>query len=275
MMKLHLGATILSTLAWTSSLSAKTAPAGMTAVWQSVVDSRAKIALVQLKKVDPSDRAGLLAKATASLDDQPVTDDALRNSEALLATLAEGNDTIAAEAAYLRARIYQVHFSQPDYSKAAALYEELATKHPDTYWAHLGLVKLAMLHLYLLPSPSEPAERVARAEQLLTRVSEKELQRDLHLQIGLGAIFWHLPLERVLPHLLAADHIGDVPGTAQEDLVVQIAELSLRAGQLGQSRQYFERYLREYSSNIRCYTVEQKLKEIAAIEAQQAKGKSS
>ena len=69
------------------------------------------------------------------------------------------------------------------------------------------------------------------------------------------------PLPRILPHLVAADQAGGISGTAKEDLVVQIGELSLRAGLLEQSKDYFERYLQTYPDNLRAYAVARRLEE--------------
>ena len=43
--------------------------------------------------------------------------------------------------------------------------------------------------------------------------------------------------------------------------MVQIGELSLRAGLLEQSKEYFERYLKEYTENGRAYAVARRLEE--------------
>lgn len=231
------------------------------AVWQKIADSRSRLALVQLGDGGAEEaRASQLARATSQLDDQPVTDDGLRQTEEILIELAKGDDELADQAAYLQARIYQIHFSRPVPEKAAELYRALAEKHPQSHWAQLGLVKLALLQLYALPEPAGPVVRLAATEKLLSRITEQGLQRDLHLQLGLAEVFYKQPLAGVVKHLLAADRIGGVAGQAGEDLVVQIAELSMRDGQDAQARVYFERYLREYPVSGRCFTVRVRLK---------------
>jgi hypothetical protein len=250
-----------SALCWLAALPAVAAEPALTGVWQEIAESRSHLALVQLDRAaNPDARAARLARAAAMLDDQPVTDDGLREAEALLAGVATGTDELAAQAAYLQARLYQIHFSQPDFAKAAELLCALAARQPQSHWAQLGLVKLALLQLYALPEPAGPEARHTATEALLARITEKGLQRDLHLQLGLAGVFWKQPLAGVIEHLLAADRIGGVAGQAGEDLVVQIAELSFRDGQDAQARAYFERYLREYPVSGRCFTVRQRLK---------------
>jgi hypothetical protein len=225
-----------------------------------LADNRAKEALRAVRG-DAADRSAELAAGAAWMSLQPSTDDNLRQAEALFAKLAAGDDEIAAQAAYLQGRLYQIHFLQPDYPRAAALFAVLAERLPQSHWAQLGLVKLAMMKLYVLPDAAGPEHRLAGAEALLARIHEPGLQRDLHLQIGQAGVLLKLPLRRFLPHLVAADKIGGITGTAREDLVVQIGELSLRAGLLGQSQAYFERYLKEYPDNLRAYAVRKRLDE--------------
>jgi tetratricopeptide (TPR) repeat protein len=237
-------------------------------VWQLVADHLGRDAFTQINRIKgPSTRERKFAEAVIAIDHQPVTQDRLREAEATLADLARGDDEIAPAAAYLQARMHQIHFQQQDYARAAALYRALAERHPHSHWAQLGLVKYGLLLLYALPEPTTSPGRIAAAAALLPRLEEKELVRDLHLQLGRAGTFYEQPLETVLPHLVAADTIGGLIGQAKEDLIVMIGELSLRAGNYPQSRAYFERYLRDYTYNLRLVTVRRRLEELTALEA--------
>ena len=212
---------------------------------------------------EPATRAEQLAWAAAQISVQPATDDHMRAAERVLEKLAQGGDDLAAEAAYLRARIYQLHLNTPDFAQAARLYAELAGRQPGSHWAQLGLVKLGLLKLYLLPDLTDPgADRLAAAEALLPRIHEPLLRRDLELQIGQAGIVLHQPQARFLPHLIAAVEAGGITGNAREDLMVQIGVLSERAGDWARAREYFERYLAEYPTNVRAFTIREKLAEV-------------
>ena len=219
----------------------------------------------------PSSRELDFARAVVAVDFQPVTQARLHEAEAMFESLAKGNDEIAEAAAYLQARLYQVHFQQLDYPRAAALYRALAERHPESHWAQLGLVKLGLLLLYALPEPSVPAERIAAATALLGRIHEEKLSRDLHLQIAHAGTFYDQPLDLVLAHLTEVNRIGGLVGQAPEDLAVELGELSLRAGHYAQARAYFEAYLRDFVPNLRSVTVRRRLEDLAALEAK-AKG---
>ncbi len=238
--------------------------------WRALADSRPQDALRVLKSL-PDGRETQLIRALALTHQQPVTDEALRQAELLLVSLAAGEDDYALQAHYLQARLHQVHHAQPDPARAAELYGTLAARRPGSRWAQLALVKLAMLHLYTLPAPAGPEARLQQAEALLARLTEPALQRDLHLQIGQAGLHHGLPPARALPHLRAAERIGGVPGVAQEDLVLQIAELSLRVGDLATAREFFERYLRDYSVNPRCFTVRHRLRHLEELAAKEAR----
>ncbi len=243
-----------------------------TAAWQLMADHLVRDAYVRLDegKGAPT-REQEFARAVVAVDYQPVTQARLHEAEATFAALAAGDDEIADASAYLQARLYQVHFQEPDYARAAALYRALADRHPESHWAQLGLVKLGLLVLYALPEPSVPAERIAAATALLARIHEEKLQRDLHLQIARAGTYYEQPLDLVLPHLIEVNRIGGLVGQAPEDLAIELGELSLRAGHYADARKYFEAYLRDFVPDIRSVTVRRRLADLAELEAK-AKG---
>jgi tetratricopeptide (TPR) repeat protein len=238
------------------------APADPDRAWDALANNRPQDVLRWLRP-DAASRADRLAWAAGRIGAQPSSDANLREAEAVLVELENGSDDLAAEAGYLRARIYQLHLSEPDFAKAAQLYTELANRRPGSHWAQLGLVKLGLLKLYVLPDSTNPkADRLAAAEELLARIQEPLLRRDLDLQIGQAGIALHQPQARFLPHLIAAEQAGGLSGNAREDLIVQIGVLSERAGDWARAREYFERYLADYPTNVRAYTIRQKLAEV-------------
>ncbi len=244
------------------------------AAWQLMADHLGRDAYVRLDRVrGVPTREQRLAQAVVVVDYQPVTPERLHAAEAIFADLARGEDEIAAQAAYLQARLYQVHYSQPDYGRAAELYRALAARQPDSHWAQLGLVKLGLLQLYVLPEPAGPAARLAAVAALLPRIKEEKLQRDVHLQLGQAGTFYGLPLDAVLAHLIEVNRIGGLVGQIEEDLAIQLGELSLRAGHYAAARTYFETYLRDFTPNLRSVTVRRRLAEMAAQEAKAQEGR--
>src|ERR1019366_9541641 len=237
------------------------------AAWQLMANHLVRDAYVRLDRIKGTPtREQAFAQAVVAVDYQPVTQDRLREAEAAFESLARGDDEIADAAAYMQARLYQVHYQQPDYLRAAVLYRALAERHPESHWAQLGLVKLGLLVLYTLPEPSAPAERIAAATALLARIHEEKLQRDLHLQIARAGTFYEQPLDTVLAHLIEVNRIGGLVGQVPEDLAVELGELSLRAGHYAQARTYFEAYLRDFTPNLRSVTVRRRLEDLAALE---------
>ncbi len=238
------------------------APADLTRASDALVNNRPQDVLRQLRR-DADSRAERLIWAAGRIGMQPASDAAMREAEAVLVELAAGTDDLAAQAAYLQARIYQLHLTEPDFAKAAQLFAALAERRPENHWAQLGLVKLGLLKLYLLPDLATPgADRLAPAEALLPRITEPLLRRDLELQIGQAGIVLRQPQARFLPHLIAAEQVGGITGSAQEDLVVQIGVLLERAGEWERAKVYFERYLANYPTNVRAFTIRQKLSDV-------------
>jgi len=241
------------------------ADTGLKAVWTYAAESQpteARAALAKAGMVDPREQA--LAEMVLAFARPPVPEGELQAMERRLAELARGDDDLAARALYLQGRVHQVHSSPPRPERAAALYRELARRQPQSHWAQLGLVKLGLLQLYMLPEPAEAGARLAATAALLPRIAEPPLRRDLQLQIGWAALDWGRPLAEVLPHLIAAESAGGLLGMTAEDLVVQIGELSFRSGDYAQARRFFVRFLDEFPTNTRRFNVRQRLAEAEA-----------
>ncbi len=246
----------------------------VTEAWQLVANHLGRDAYGKLDEIaGPPTRERTFAQAVIAIDYQPVTQSRLHETEAIFEQLARGDDEIAAASAYLQARMYQIHYQQQDYAKAAALYRALAARQPHSHWAQLGLVKTGLLLLYALPEPAKPADRIAAAAALLPQIEDRKLWRDLQLQLGRAGTFYEQPLDTVLPHLLAADQVGGFIGQVNADLLTMIGELSLRAGHYAQARAYFERYLREDTYNMRQVTVRRRLEDLAKLEAKAVEAK--
>ncbi len=208
-------------------------------------------------------RSEQLGLALSLLGAQPVTGEKLAESRRLLRDLADGEDDAAYAARYFLGRIAQNFQERPDFAEAAAQYEWLIAHAADTYWGQMAAGKLAVLMLYALPAP-EAAARVARAEALLAR-AQPLLARDLRIMIAEAILFHGLPSEPALAHLIAADElntrIGQPALTAgqEADLLVQIINLSLRAGDRARADAVAERFKTRHPRDWRIYTLTQLL----------------
>lgn len=237
----------------------------MDTVWSYAASNQpleAQAAQGDVEAVD--ERTKALAEAVLAMARPPLSEGDWNKIEPLLARLAQGDDDIAAQALYLQARMHQVHKVVPDYTRAEALYDELARRWPESHWTQLGYVKLGLTKLFAGDDATSPRTRLAAAEALLAKITEPQLRRDLQLQVGWAALEYELPLDEVLPHLIAADAVGGLMGITPEDLVIQIGELSFRAGHLAQARHYFERFFVEFPTSTRIYNVRQRMKELEA-----------
>jgi len=244
----------------------------MDTVWSYAASNQpleAKAALDDVETVD--ERTKTLAEAVLAMARPPLSEGDWAKIEPMLAQLAQGDDEIAAQALYLQARMHQVQKTTPDYARAEALYDELARRWPESHWAQLGFVKLGFVKLFANDAAA-PRARIAAAEVLLAMLTEPALRRDLQLQIGWAALEYGFSLDDVLPHLIAADAVGGLMGITPEDLVIQIGELSFRAGHLAQAKHYFERFFAEFPTSTRIYNVRQRMNELEAALAAKGDG---
>lgn len=234
-------------------------------VWQPLslfLTPEAAVALAQLPSTDDPrrQRERTFAGAVIQLDQQPLTEARLDLVEASFRALAEGDDDIAAASRYLLARSRQLYRATPDPGGAAAHYEELLGQPQGGLWAGQARVKLALLRLYVLPTPGGPATRIAAAAALLAAADLPDgVRRDLHRVLARATLFYDLDPAAALAHLEAAEAIGGLRGAPHADQLVQLAELCWEFGRHADAARYHERLKAGYPRDMRIWFFEQRL----------------
>lgn len=206
-----------------------------------------------------------LGLALTLLSVQPVVPENLVRARAELAELAKSDDECGLAARFFQARIAQSFQEEPDFGAAAEGYRRLVREHGETYWGQLALGKLAVLTLYALPNQNGAA-RIAAAEALLPAAKEAAA-RDLHLMIADAVLYYGLPPEGALAHLLAAAELSErvsLPDAMRADLYIQIGELSARGRNLPQARAYLAKMEELFPRDWRNWALRQIIDAIAA-----------
>jgi len=207
---------------------------------------------------DPAEaeRSTRLGLALSRLSEQPVPAETLAGAGEILRQLAETDDEYGRAARYFLGRIAQNFQEPPDYPAAEKIFRELIARSGDSYWGQAARGKLALLILYALPAENAAA-RIAGVEALLDG-SQGATTRDLHLLIADAMLYYGLPKETALAHLLTADSLSP-PGALAEglraDMLVQIVDLSARTGRLAQAETYAARFAHEYPRDWRNSTI--------------------
>ncbi|MBX3749300.1 MAG: tetratricopeptide repeat protein [Opitutaceae bacterium] len=235
--------------------------------WRALADYRAADAVRIFERLgaagDPAAREARFGQAVALLARQPITPVQIEAARGLFAGLAAaGADDVGLGSRFYLARIAQHHAAQPDDAAAARLYRELIEMRPESVWAQTALSRLAILQIYALDPALPPAERVARAERLVPLARVPAAQSELHWLIAEAIFFYRLP---ALPHLLAAEKLGRLDAVTHADVLVQIAELSVQAGDPAQARAHYQKLLDTYPRDQRGYMVKQRLQALAPV----------
>lgn len=233
-------------------------------VWQHLsifLTPEAAVALRDLPATaDPAQlRERDFAGAVILLDQQPLTEARLDEAEARFRMLAGGDDDIAAAALFLLARSRQLYRAQPDPVGAATLYTELTNAPHGGLWAGQARVKLALLHLYVLPTEGGPPARLANAGSLLAETLPAVVQRDLNRVLARATLFYDLNPAHALAHLEAAEILGGLRGAPHADQLVQLAELCWELGRREDAARYHARLKAEHPRDMRIWFFEQHL----------------
>ena len=240
-------------------------PTAEVAVWEKLsvyLSAEAERELEELPEAtDPSAmRERDFCAAVVHLDQQPLSesrlDDVEQRFQALLAV--EDNDEIARASRYLLGRIAQVFRARPDVERAAKYFRGLAEQPGPGIWDEQARLKLTLLTLYVLPIGT-PSERIELAEAYAAAARDPIAVRDMHRLVARAILFYNLPPDRALEHLLEADKIGGLRGSQAADQLVQIGELAWDEGKAEMAAHYYERLQEEYPRDPRIFTMQQRL----------------
>jgi len=237
---------------------------GEVGVWQKTSTYLTKEALIELKDLpDPqnatSQRERDFCTAVVTLDQQPLSESRLDDVDAKLKALLKAGieDEIDSASRYLLGRIAQLYRADADVPLAVSYFRGLIERPGPGHYADIARVKLAVLLLYAVHT-EDAVERVNQVEKLLPGTRDRLAVRDLHRVLARSIMFFNLPPEGALRHLLAADEIGGLVGTLGADQLVQIGELAWDTGEEELANNYYTRLREEYPRDARIFLMDQR-----------------
>ena len=249
-----LGAGLLVAAAGNAAEPAKTTLAD---AWQTLSIGFYSDAIDQFTATGTS-REAQLGLAIAQLNRPPVTPSSLAEAQRQFKQLS-GDDMVGHAARYFLGRFWQMHPMTPDPATAVREYEQLVATGADDTWCRLALAKLAILRLTVLPAPGAVATQLAAVEPLLARTADPATQHDLHLVIAEARLNHRIYDATTLGHLQAAFATTREADTMRADLLIQVARVASLLGDRATARENYERFLRDYPKERRCYTVSEAL----------------
>ena len=231
-----------------------TARPALADAWQTLSIGFYADAADQFTATGPS-REARLGVAIAQLNRPPVMPSSLAEAQRDFTALSAGDDVISHAARYFLGRLQQLHPMTPDPVAASRTYEQLVATGADDTWCRLALVKLAILHLAALPAAGGTATQLAAVEPLLARTADPGTQRDLHLVIAEARLNREFYDPTTLGHLRAALAATPEADAMRADLLIQIARVAGLLGDRATAQEHYERFLRDYPKERRCFTV--------------------
>lgn len=210
-------------------------------------------------------------RAIALLNLQPQRASNINQAIQLLdAIIAEGagaagaNGDLVVVARYFRARIAHHHQSPVRPAEAAERYAALFRDHPEHRLAQQAMVKMAILRLYDPGDPAPRAALIAEFAALAGHFADAVARRDMHLTLGHAGLFFDLPPELALDHLLAAKSAGVEGHGSRGNLLVAIGELARETGRTEVAAQHYREFLERHRRDNRVYTIRQRLADLEA-----------
>lgn len=212
-----------------------------------------------------------LVYAASLLVKQPATRANVDEAETLLAQLAQSADDprAARAAAYLHARIPHIHRTPADLDTASARYQHLWQTRSDDLLGQESLVKQATIELYRRENPTVLFASYAAACE---RFSSPIARRDMHLALADAAQRHHQPDSVALTHLRAALAAAPSRPPLRADLLIRIAELARRTGDLQTAAAHYTLFIEEFPRDNRRTLTRERAAEIR-IQLEQRRGK--
>ena len=216
---------------------------------------------------DPrSGREAQFGLAAALLNVQPRTQGNVREAAALLAQVAaaKADDELGIAAAYLQARVAQIHLQPPDPAMALQRYQSLYRAHPEHPLGQMSFVKAATLRLYD-PATAPGPRRAAfdEAEQRLLTLTDHDAIRDGHSLLAAVCDRFDYGDGLRLKHLLAQEAAGVARPDLRLDVALSIAETARRAGQTDVAAAHYQNFLDLAPRDYRRFSVEQRLAQLS------------
>lgn len=247
-------------LCWFAFAAAPPLSASPETGWQALARLKADEALREFAGAESSDASARFGHAVGLLIKQPLTSENVEAAAAIFAALARTErGELRSASSYFLGRIAQHHRETPDVTEARRRYRQLLETDETSLWAQTALTRLAVLEIYPAEKNRPPAECVAAGEKLLAKAHLPAAESELHLVLADAIFYYDLPAARALPHLLAAERLGQLDAANRADVLVQIAEVSALAGDRAQARRFYETFLTDFPRDQRIFMVRQKL----------------
>jgi len=235
--------------------------------WEAIQNLMFAEALALFRESSPSDRQSELSvrlgEAVAILHRQPTTRDNLDDALAIFDQLireAPRTET-SLQAAYLKARLIQLHPFDPSPAAAIPLYLEITRQYPDSVLGQFAFVKASCLQLYDPETADEdrPFETISRNASIL---SNPDVLRCYHLMMAEASHRLGYDDAFSLKHYIEAFQAGLTKPDLKANVLIRIIVLSQHIGDTETTRTCAEEFLIDFPRDIRVTMIEELLTDL-------------
>lgn len=240
--------------------------ADLTEAWRLGVQGRFTEAAAAVPGT--ADEEARFTRALLLFNRQPRTVADMDEAVTLLTALARDGSTAAvrARSLYFRARAETLR-AHEDATAGLKFYEQLWREYPAEMYGQRALVHRLLIALYA----DEPREVVlakcAALEREAAALTDKVVRSQFHQVAARGYLHLGGAEPQALAHLLQVDELGVARREAWGDLQVSIGQLAAEQGRPELARTHYERFLQEFPTDPRAYTVRALLAALPAAAA--------
>lgn len=206
------------------------------------------------------------ARGIALLGVQPRTGRRVEEAYGLFGEVVESGaaGALVPWALYYRARVDQLHRTEPDYNNAARQYHELKRRFPGHIAAQMGFVKLCIMRLYVTGG-DQPVDRVlADLEAEGGFLDIPVAIRGFHSTLADAYLFFDIDREKALEHLIRVRLQGSLTLIDLGGELARIGNLAYDLGRWEMAQRYYREFLEINPDASSAYLLRERLGEMAS-----------
>jgi len=219
----------------------------------------------------PASRESALGEAVTFLGLQPRTTRNVQRAQEALQKLIDENpdDSVGLAARFFLARLFEIHLSDPDLSKARELYDSLRLEGAGDPFAEMAASRVAIIDLYQTGGDPESMTLVLESikdfpENLKTPIG----RREFFANVGLTLVDMDGDPGEALQYLLAAAEYSFPLPQVESIVFLAIGQLAEDAGDLATAKDFYSQFVEQFPRDARRYSVERMLEELAVKESE-------
>ena len=202
--------------------------------------------------------------AVAALNRQPRSEKTIAEAEALFEAVraADPAHDLGVASAYFIARIVQIHRFDPDEAEAGRMFRALSLAFPEHYFGQLAFLNYATIDIYRQPGAAAIGQALYRLEEEGGFLTVPDVKRNFLRLLGETHVYYDISPRKGEDFFVAAMEVGFIRPGLRAKMLLRVAELARKRGDVATARKYYETLLAEFVRSRYRYITQKRLESL-------------